>query len=431
MTATADPFLNEHNTSDEERYLLSLLLMSTMRALRDDALTRLSPGEFWDPAHGEIWRAAQHLREADKPINRRTLAAASDARNTGEVLDRLTGYAPRAADFPGVVAEVKRCAKMRGLVEFADRTRHIAAAADDYSQAFGLVVEQLDKLAEQGGTHGAKRFDQLLDEFAQAMLADNRERVVVKTPWPSVNDKMAGGLHTSRSIVIAGRPGDGKSVAGANIAQHASAHGHAAAIFSAEMPDLEVTGRMVADGASIEMDEIARRDLSDRSWQAYAEYTDRATQYPVFVDDNPDINFGYIRTVCRALKRQTDLKVAVVDYLQLLKGEAKLPREQQVANMSRSAKLLSRELDIAVVVLAQLNRKSVDRGRPAISDLRESGAIEQDADAVILLARQYFTEGDMAGKPNGQVTVDIPKNRLGAPCSFDMWLHGRYSRIVE
>jgi replicative DNA helicase len=138
---------------------------------------------------------------------------------------------------------------------------------------------------------------------------------------------------------------------------------------------------------------------------------------------------SHIRSECRARKRKSGLNVVVVDYLQLVKGDAKAPREQQIAGISRGLKQLSRELEVAVVVPTQLNRKSSEREKASMSDLRESGSIEQDADVVMMLARQYSDDGDMKGVPNGLVSVDIPKNRHGQEASFELPFRGHYSRI--
>jgi len=252
---------------------------------------------------------------------------------------------------------------------------------------------------------------------------------IIETPWPDMNRHISGGLHPGRFYVVGARPGNGKSIAAHNMAEHAASKGFVAQVFSVEMGGVEVAGRIASAGASIDMGEITRRELSDYSWYQFQQYKQTAAGYELYVDESPDLSIGHVWSVCRSRKRQTGLDVVVLDYLQLVKGDARLSREQQVASISRSCKQLSRELHCAVVVPTQLNRKSTDRDKPSMGDFRESGAIEQDCDVALTLARQYADDGDLKGVPNGMVSVDILKNRHGQEVSFELPFRGHYSRI--
>lgn len=433
----------ELNPEAEEIYLVSLLLPVTTRLLREEALRKVAPEDFWSPFFGALWRAAQRLADNDSPVTRRALLALATEPVRPDVqapispgalartLDGLPTAIPPAAEFPDAVAQVRRCAQLRRLVQLAERVRQKALVAEDYAQAAGWAADEFAALEAGDQTPDAEvaTFANLLERFV--VLQDSNEQMRrFATPWPEVNDELAGGLFGGRFYVIGARPGDGKSLAAHQIAEFAAACGHPSLVFSVEMGADEVTGRVVSAGAQVEIRDINRRELDSYSWQKVFEYIDRAKGYPLFVVDKSDLSMAYIKSVCRNQKRRTGLDVIVIDYLQLLTPERGMPREQQVALISRQLKVLSRELDAAVVVPAQLNRETVRRGKPVIADLRESGAIEADADVVMLLARQLFPpEHDLAGQYNGTISIDIAKNRHGKTGSIELPWRAHYSTI--
>jgi replicative DNA helicase len=412
----------------EENYLVSLLTTLTTRHLRDEALAQVAPDDFSDGNLAGLWRTAQQMNSDGKTINRRSLAAAADTHgeHAERVLARFTGVVPNPADFPHALAEVKRCGALRQIVLATIRVQQRVMAAEDESEALSAAHDELAKL-DQGKGHQAKHshsFRDLLSKLDEELRNPETHRVF-PTPWAEMNDRMAGGLHPGRMYVIGARPGEGKSIAAHQVAEHAAESGHPAIVFSVEMGGVEVAGRMVANGATIEMGELSRRRLSEHGWRKFHEYRDLAQDFPLTINDRPDLNLGYIAATCRAVKRQGGLDVVVIDYLQLLKSERNVPREQQVAHVSRSLKQLSRELEIAVVVPAQLNRNSVARGKAMLSDLRESGGIESDADLVALLAREMSDKGE----PTGYLNINLAKNRFGPICEFDLAWRPHYSRI--
>ncbi|MEV6879561.1 DnaB-like helicase C-terminal domain-containing protein [Amycolatopsis sp. NPDC051128] len=412
----------------EEGYLVSLLTTITAREMREEALARVQPADFSVAAYGGLWEAAQRLYAEGKPVTARTVAAAADT--AGELaertLARFLGAVPAPADFPHALAEVTRCGALRRVVEATVRIQQRTMAAADGSAALAAAHEELGKLdtAELGQDEHTRTFRDVLTELDAALRSPESYRFV-PTPWEELNERFSGGLHMGRMIIVGARPGEGKSIAAHQIAEHAASLGHPAAIFSVEMGRLEVAGRIVSNGATVEMGEITRRELSEHSWRNFNEYRARAQDFPLTINEKPDLTLGYIAAQCRALKRRGGLDVVVIDYLQLLNGDRRMPREQQVSAISRGLKQLSRELDCAVVVPAQLNRNAVARGKAGLSDLRESGSIEQDADAVILLARQFDDEGEF----NGMLTIDIAKNRFGRMGELELPWRPYLSRI--
>jgi replicative DNA helicase len=224
--------------------------------------------------------------------------------------------------------------------------------------------------------------------------------------------------------VFGGRPGQGKSTAALNVAMHAAAESSKQSlVISKEMPSVDVTGRILAAGAQVPLQEINARKLTDTSMARIREYVKRVGRPPITVDARPRTLAG-IKTLARAHHHRSGLDVLVVDYLQLVRTDTpSRSREQEVAEVSRQLK----ELDCVVVLPAQLNRESAKRTdpRPNMSDLRDSGQIEQDADAVILLHR----ERNEKGEPTGQILFIVDKNRHGPTAEVSLRWHGGYGAI--
>jgi replicative DNA helicase len=419
------------NPAEDEDLLVALLFAHTTRSAAEDALDVAAPEDFYSPHHGAIWKAAKALHDSGQRITGRDVkAACSPSAAVDALVDRLSATRPSVAGYPEAVREVARCGRLRQLDQALQRSQQRALLAEDPAQAIGWAMEELANLSRQADTE-AVRFDQLLTQFLES-LSDETPRRVFATPWDAVNEEIAGGLHGGRFYVLGARPGEGKSLAAHNMAIHAAARGHEALIFSVEMDQLEVTGRIVASGARVEMREIVRRDLSDYSYSQVLEFAERARPYPLSVVDKPDITIPYIKSVCRNHRQRHGLGVVVIDYLQLITPEPNKSREQQVSQVSRQLKILARELNIAVVVPAQLNRETVKRStnRPVKSDLRESGGIEADADVIMLLARGVFPpDHNLAGEYNGEVNIYIDKNRHGRECHLSLPWRAHYATI--
>jgi replicative DNA helicase len=425
---------NSLNPEDEENYLVSLLTPLTTTVLRDEALKTVAPDDFWSGHHGELWRAARVLREADKPITRRSLITATEVGTAAieRILERVSGHVPPTAQFPAAVAEVIRCGKVRRILTALDRSRQAAVSAGDPSEALAKAIDALGKLDDAAGPTGPRAYGDLLEQWEDAQTR-REDYMIVPTEWPDLNDLLAGGLHAGRLYLVGARPGEGKSIVGHNIAHHAALYDHPTLVFSVEMGDLEVTGRMVSAGAEVHMDRISRRALQPDDWSKFRTYKAQHESIPLFIDDRPGLTLSHIVSTCRSQKRRTGLSVVVVDYMQLVKSDrTNASREQQVGHISQSLKELSRELDCAVVVPCQLNRRSVDRERPSLADLRESGSLEQDADTVLLMARLTFPVGsEQAGKPTGVLAIEVAKNRHGKRGSIDLQFQGEHSRIAS
>lgn len=419
---------DELNPEAEELYLVSLLLPVTSRILRDEALALVSPEDFWSAHYGALWAAARKLHAAERQVTKRALLTAAGSATVERILDRLPPSPPPAHEFPRAVAEVRRCGQLRKLIQATDRIRQRALIAEDHAQAVGWAMDELAKLDAKEDTGDVQQIGALLEAFVADQKSPTPQRLF-RTPWAEVDEELIG-LFGGRFYVIGARPGDGKSLAAHQIAEHAASEGHPALVFSVEMGAGEVTGRVVSAGAQVEIRDINRHELDAYSWGKVHEYVQRAKSYPLFVVDKSDLSIPYIKSVCRNQKRRTGLDVVVIDYLQLLTAERGVPRQEQVAQLSRQLKILAGELDAAVVVPAQLSRETTRRGKPSLIDLRESGGIEQDADVVALLSRQvYPPEHELGGQYNGMLTFDIAKNRHGKTGTLELPWRAHYSTI--
>jgi replicative DNA helicase len=246
-------------------------------------------------------------------------------------------------------------------------------------------------------------------------------------------DRLTNGLHGGQMIVVAARPAVGKSVLGINVAAHAAIHHDmAAVIFSLEMSRNEIVMRMLAAEARVPLTKMRSGNMDDGDWQKLAATMGKVSDAPLFIDDSPNMSLMEIRAKCRRLKQKHDLKLVVIDYLQLMSsGKRVESRQQEVSEFSRSLKLLAKELEVPVIAISQLNRGAEQRSdkKPQMSDLRESGSIEQDADVVILLHREdaYEKESPRAGEAD----FIVAKHRNGPTDVITVAFQGHYQRFVD
>ena len=227
-------------------------------------------------------------------------------------------------------------------------------------------------------------------------------------------DDLTGGFQGGQMIVIAARPAIGKSTLGLDIARAAAiGKNMASVIFSLEMSREEITKRMLSAESKVKLTKLTKGPMGPNDWEPLAQTAARVAKAPLFIDDSPNMSLMEIRAKCRRLKQQHDLKLVVIDYLQLMSSGKKVEsRQQEVSEFSRALKLLAKEIDVPVIAISQLNRGAEQRGdkKPMLSDMRESGSIEQDADIVILLHREDAY--DYEARP-GEADFIIAKHRGG------------------
>jgi replicative DNA helicase len=395
-------------------------------------LRAVAADDFYKPARGAIWLAAQQLATNGKPIDpvavTRELQGGGQLNRVIEQLIVAEMTTSVSVDIAGRYAQtVVDLAKRRDMLRACQRATDIVMShPGEASEALSAARAEFEKLSINEDEPATLSWRQMIDEF-ETVHAPGGSRPGIPSPWWQL-DMLIGGLFGSRMYTFGGRPGDGKSTAVLNCAFHAAKEsGKQVLIFSKEMPSIDVTGRFISAAAEIPLDEIAARRLSDDMRQRARDWAKKIGNLPIRVNAGPG-GLTAIKNQARAQANRTGLDMLIVDYLQLVKTEAPgRNREQEVAQVSRELKALCMELDCALLVPAQLNRGSVTRSdpKPTMADLRDSGQIEQDSDAVILLYRPVAENGE----PKGGIRFIVDKNRHGSPGVVDLDWNGAYGLI--
>lgn len=396
-------------------------------------LAGLPGGDFSNPHRGHVWDACRALsanRDLVEPtrIARQLVSDGlwhSDSPAQRILAGELTNAVPLAV-VAGAATEVAELARRRELLRAVKHAHTIVCGKDgDASEVLARVQSVFDEFTaperEQGGT---RSWTQMIAEFEVAHDPDNR-RVGITTPWKEL-DGLIGGLFGGRLYVIGGSAGDGKSTAALNIAHRAARDGQHVLVFSKEMPVVDVFARLVSAPTGVELGQINRRELTEYQRSTVVRAS-RAANLPLSVNADP-VNIAGIKTISRARRHRGQLDLLIVDYLQLIDTGAPVrSQEEEIAKVSTALKQLAMELDIPLVVPAQLNRSPHARSdaRPTKADLRGSGRIEQDADVVILLWHPV----DGLGKRTGNVVFILDKNRHGPRGEFEHEFNGGYGAI--
>jgi replicative DNA helicase len=411
-----------------------------------DVIEIIKSVDFYKPAHTTIYDAILDLYGRGEPADPITVAAAlADAGELGRVggapyLHTLIASVPTAANAGYYARIVGERAVLRRLVEAGTRIVQlgygaVAGAGRDVDDVVDLAQQTVYDVTERRvGEDFAVLADMLqptLDEI-EAVGAQGGLMTGVPTGFTDL-DRLLNGLHPGQLIVVAGRPGLGKSTVSMDIARNAAIRANqAAAVFSLEMSKIEIVMRLLAAEARVPLHVLRSGQLSDDDWTKLARCMGEISEAPLFVDDTPNMNLMEIRAKTRRLRQRHDLKVIVVDYLQLMTSPKRVEsRQQEVAELSRGLKLLAKEVECPVIAVSQLNRGPEQRTdkRPQLSDLRESGSIEQDADVVILLHRDDYY--DKESPRAGEADFIVAKHRNGPTDTVTVAAQLHLSRFVD
>ena len=256
----------------------------------------------------------------------------------------------------------------------------------------------------------------------------------VKTGYKEL-DKLTSGFQPGDLVILAARPSVGKTAFALNIGFNSSLNSEeAVAIFSLEMPAEQLVARLICCAGSIDNDKLKTGAILKENANKYYAAADRVTRCNLYIDDTPAVKIGEIAAKCRRLQREQGLKMVIIDYLQLISGpsSSRESRQQEVSDISRQLKALARELKCPVIALSQLSRQVEQRkGKPMLSDLRESGAIEQDADIVAFLHREDYQNKEKEAETNGLTEIVVAKHRNGATADISLVFEKQYSRFSD
>ncbi len=412
-------------------------------------LDLLKVESFYDEKHQRIYKAISDLSVNHNPIDYHTVI--EQLRKNGDLeivggaaavvgLSARVGSAAHIEYHSKIIAErfIQR-ELIRISSEIQNRAYDHTEDVDDlleFSQqsvfdvAFGTVKKQ------------SERIDTVVQRaFEQIEAASQREDGLSGVPSGFVSlDKITSGWQRSDLVIIAARPSMGKTAFVLSMARNMAVdHNQAVAVFSLEMSSIQLVNRLIASETELGSEKIRNGNLEPHEWQQLEEKTKRLSKSPIFIDDTPAISLFELRSKCRKLKSKDNINLVIIDYLQLMTGppETRGNREQEVSMISRGLKAIAKELDLPVIALSQLNRsvemRSGDK-RPQLSDLRESGAIEQDADIVAFIHRPEkmgITEDAEGNSTKGLAELILAKHRNGAVTDVELRFREQFARFEE
>ena len=429
-----------HDLEAEQAVLGSML---TDRDAVASSIEALKPDDFYREDNRAIYEAMLNLYTRAEPIDLITVKAELESMGKFEQVGGLEYL----AELPDKVPTTANAIKYIKIVEEKSVLRHLIKTANEIVELGYDPTEDVEDIMEgaekkifnlmqdrnQKGYTLIK--DVLVDSFTQLEELYNRKQHITGVPTGfSDLDYRTAGLHGSELILIAARPAMGKSAFALNIATNAAVRAHVPVVlFSLEMSKEQMINRILCSEAMVDSNKVRTGKLEEEDWAKLAGAIGPLSEADVYIDDTPGISVMEIRAKCRKLKLEKNIGMVVIDYLQLVQGSNKRngSREQEISEISRSLKILAKELSVPVIALSQLSRAVEQRPdhRPMLSDLRESGAIEQDADIVMFLYRDDYYNEDSEKKNIAEII--IAKHRGGSTGTVDLGWLGSYTKFVN
>ncbi|OJG50297.1 DNA helicase [Enterococcus gallinarum] len=414
-----------------------------------DAMEIIEPQDFYRRSHQIIFQAMIQLNDRNESIDLITLKAEIEKSNSLEdiggltYLTELSQASPSAASIAYYAKIVDDKATLRNLIQTASR---IVTKGFEQDEDVQSIVDQAEKsileVSEKRNSNGFQSIADVLNRTIENIdqLAQNNEEITGLPTGYAALDKMTAGLQKEELIILAARPAVGKTAFALNIAQNVGTKtDRSVAIFSLEMGAESLVNRMLCAEGSIEASHLRTGQLSEEEWRNLIVAMGSLSNASIYIDDTPGIKISEIRARCRKLAQEKgNLGLILIDYLQLIEGTGRENRQQEVSEISRQLKKLAKELKVPVIALSQLSRGVEQRQdkRPVLSDIRESGSIEQDADIVAFLYRDdyYQREGDEEDggeepQNNNVIEVIIEKNRSGARGTVELLFIKEYNKF--
>ncbi len=407
----------------------------------------LSPDDFYIPQNKLVYAAMLDLWNRGEAVDSITLT-----KELGKNLDAIGGYdylarlaivTPTTQNLKAYIKIVADKSSLRKLISAANTIADLSYDGDDdISVIMGTAEKCIYDVVQNRNMSGIHHIKDVListfDIIEQNAL--NRGKVSGVPSGFSDLDSVTNGFHPAELIIIAARPGVGKTSFAMNIAQHAAMHANIpTAVFNLEMSKEQLGTRILWSESLVPGDKLRTGNLSEKDWPVLANAVGRLSKAPLYIDDTSSITITDIRAKAQKIQLEHGLGLIIVDYLQLMKGSKRTEsRQQEISEISRDLKILSKELNVPVIALSQLSRETEKRNdkRPQLSDLRESGAIEQDADIVMFLhadkqQENSQNESDEQENNNRIVKCTIAKHRNGACCSIDLLWNPEITRFVS
>ena len=430
-----------HDIEAEQAVLGSML---TDKDAVISAIEVLKSEDFYREDNKAIYEAIFSLYNRAEPIDIITVKAELDAEGKLEAIGGIEYLAdlpekvPTTANIDKYIKIVEEKATLRSLIKTANEIITLGYdSTEEVEQVMDHAEKKIFNVMQKRNQKGyAAIKDVLVDTFAQIERLYNQKQHVTGVPTGFADlDYKTAGLHNSDLILIAARPAMGKSAFALNLATNAAVRAHTPTIiFSLEMSKEQMVNRILCSEAMVDSNKIRTGKIEEEDWMKLAGALGPLSEAEIYIDDTPGISITEIRAKCRKLKLEKNIGLIVIDYLQLVQGSGSKragSREQEISEISRSLKILAKEINVPVIALSQLSRAPEQRPdhRPMLSDLRESGAIEQDADIVMFLYRDDYYNEDSEKKNIAEVI--LAKHRSGSTGTVELLWLGNYTKFAN
>ena len=429
-----------HDIEAEQAVLGSML---TDKEAVVSAIESLKPEDFYREDNRAIYSAILNLYAKPEPIDIITVKAElvenGKFESVGglEYLASLPDKVPTTANVDRYIKIVEEKSILRNLIRVSNEIITLGyGEAEEVDAIMDQAEKKVFELMQRKNQKGYTPIkDILIATFDELERLYNQKGYITGVPTGFADlDQITAGLHKSDLILIAARPAMGKSAFALNIASNAAIrNGTPVAVFGLEMSKEQMVKRILCSEALVDSQKVQTGKMDEADWIKISSAIGPISEAPIYIDDTPGISIMEIRAKCRKLKLEKDIGLIVIDYLQLIQGTGKrgASREQEISEISRSLKILAKELDVPVVALSQLSRAAEQRQdhRPMLSDLRESGAIEQDADIVMFLYRDDYYNQDSEKKNIAEVI--IAKHRSGSTGSIELLWLSNYTKFAN
>jgi replicative DNA helicase len=442
LAIVENPKVPPHSLEAEQSVLGGLMLSATAW---DQVADKITVTDFYREDHRLIFQAINDLHENNRPCDAVTVSewfeshGKADQVDGGNYISQLANNTPSAANVGAYADIVREKSILRNLIDVGAQITSSAFSSDGReSKSLLEEAERLVFAIADKGARGGSGFVTVQDSLKEAMAkieelnAFEGDITGIPTGYQDF-DRLTAGLQPSDLIIVAGRPAMGKTTFAMNIAEHAAIkHGKSVAVFSMEMASLQLVMRMFSSVGQIEQNRIRTGTLDDLDWPKLTSAMNLLHRSKIFIDDTPALSPAELRARARRLKREHDIDMIVVDYLQLMSvPDSRENRATEIAEISRSLKTIAKELNVPVVAISQLNRALEQRPnkRPLMADLRESGAIEQDADLIVFIYRDEVYNPETSEK--GKAEIIIGKHRNGSTGVVQLAFQGRWLRFVN
>ena len=429
-----------HDIDAEQAVLGSML---TDKDAVAEAIETLKEEDFYRDDNKAIFEAVLNLYSKSEPVDIITLKDELESMGKFEqvggfeYLANLPDKVPTTANVQKYIKIVEEKSLLRNLIKTANEIIDLGySSTEDVEDIMDKAERKIFDIMQRKSQKGYTPIkDVLVESFTKLEELYNRKQHITGVPTGFVElDYKTAGLHGSELILVAARPAMGKTAFALNIAANAALRGNVpVAIFSLEMSKDQLVNRILCGEAMVDSNKVRTGKLEEDDWVKLAGAIGPLSESEIYIDDTPGISIMEIRTKCRKLKMEKNIGLVVIDYLQLVQGSNKRSgsREQEISEISRSLKILAKEINVPVIALSQLSRAVEQRPdhRPMLSDLRESGAIEQDADIVMFLYRDDYYNKESEKKDIAEVI--IAKQRGGSTGTVELLWMGNYTKFVN